>query len=161
MPSFQPSSLVVNTYTIAGSNEPVVGPSILNDYCTQTLGLDPLDPVDRVAYGLCLTTRLAGPVIIDDSANSVPSDTQFWYFNKDVPFATGIDETALATCFGASPPCTESASFVFEGDEVCAVISEDNPESKTKFELWDAQYLGMPLGQFEEVSFLWMCLITV
>ena len=133
---------VVNDYVIAGSTDPVVGPSILNDYCTQTLGLDPSSSADQLAFGACLSTRLAGPVIIGNS------DTQFWYFNKDVPF------DLTPTCLTAPSPCTESASFVFEGDKVCAIISEENVESKTKFELWDAQYLDMPLGEFVEVSVL-------
>ena len=116
---------VVNDYVIAGSTDPVVGPSILNDYCTQTLGLDPSSSADQLAFGACLSTRLAGPVIIDDDVTG-PDPTRFWYFNKDVPF----DSTAA--CFGATTPCTESASFVFQGgNEVCAIISEDREFSFT------------------------------
>ena len=143
---------IVNTYTIVGSTEPVVGPSFFNDYCVGQ-GLDPID--DKEEFGQCLTTESAGPVIISDSGGP-PDPTRFWYFNRDEPF----DAKNAAACL-ANPKCYNAAQFAFEGDEVCAEIITDILSSKSGFELWAAQYIDMPLGQFERVSSYIMCCVRI
>jgi len=59
-----------------------------------------------------------------------PTPTQLWWFNRDVTYG----------------------SFVFQGDELCGKHVTTDLSSRTKMELWDAQYKDTSVASFVQVS---------
>jgi len=125
----------MQAYKIKGSGTPIVGPTKDNPVCPPGTLSDAFmaavaggssQPLDD--YLSCLATPAAGPVISGK-----------WWFNRDIP--------------SPAPPATEnSGQFRFEPGYVCTEITGIETDSRTKFELWEDAYIGLPLANFTEFS---------
>ena len=122
----------MQAYKIKGSATPIVGPTKDNPVCPPGTLLGAYvaagaagssQPLDD--YLSCLATPAAGPVISGK-----------WWFDRDIP----------------APPAN-SGQFRFEPGYVCGKITEEEENSRTKFELWEQKFINLPLGDFTEVYF--------
>ena len=117
----------MQAYKIKGSATPIVGPtkdsSVCGTFNDALLAAATTQPLALDDYLSCLATPAAGPVISGK-----------WWFDRDIP----------------APPAN-SGQFHFEPGYVCGKITEEEENSRTKFELWEEKFINLPLGNFTEV----------